>query len=419
MIDINRRKFLAELGKLLTFMYEEDRQTALAMYEKMFDEASDEQNLIHFLVSPTRQAVVLARVYDAKARKLEVHAQAGKDAAQVSGGKLPAFVSTINDIHDEAVEDDLIAGSGVLENQISFFSDTDGSEFSSAITNSSENYAQPQINIPDFHSNDVAPLVEPDIVSPAAPAVVAAAETVLAEAPLQPSAAPISVEEAPAEMPAAAVSVEEAPIESADPVDVFMQDLKIEGISETEAATSIPAVESIEPSVQSEPDIPVSAQADTIAALDAAVQGQAPSVAVQTETDAADSILRKLPETELYNTVTVRKPIIPLLILFIIIAIPITALGIVLLLSLAAIFFAFAIAVGVTGFNALGAAFGGFTVFADILVVVGISLILIALGILFLWIFVWFLGGAVVGLVNGVVKLCGKICYKDKEELVK
>lgn len=29
---INKQKFLAELGKLLTFMYDEDRQTALAMY---------------------------------------------------------------------------------------------------------------------------------------------------------------------------------------------------------------------------------------------------------------------------------------------------------------------------------------------------------------------------------------------------
>ena len=37
--DINKQKFLAELGKLLTFMYDEDRQDALAMYARMFDAA--------------------------------------------------------------------------------------------------------------------------------------------------------------------------------------------------------------------------------------------------------------------------------------------------------------------------------------------------------------------------------------------
>ena len=57
MTDINKQKFLAELGKLLTFMYEEDRQSALAMYAKLFDNARDEQSLLQFLVSPTRQAV--------------------------------------------------------------------------------------------------------------------------------------------------------------------------------------------------------------------------------------------------------------------------------------------------------------------------------------------------------------------------
>ena len=63
---INRQKFLAELAKLLTFMYEEDRQLALRIYERMFDAVADENALIQGLVSPTRQAVVIARTYDAK-----------------------------------------------------------------------------------------------------------------------------------------------------------------------------------------------------------------------------------------------------------------------------------------------------------------------------------------------------------------
>ena len=61
MTTINKQKFLAELGKLLTFMYEEDRQTALAMYVKMFEDAEDERALLQALISPTRQAVIVAR----------------------------------------------------------------------------------------------------------------------------------------------------------------------------------------------------------------------------------------------------------------------------------------------------------------------------------------------------------------------
>ena len=72
---INRQKFLAELAKLLSFMYEEDRRYALDMYERMFNIAGeDEQWLIQNLMSPTRQAVIIARSYDAKERSLTVSA---------------------------------------------------------------------------------------------------------------------------------------------------------------------------------------------------------------------------------------------------------------------------------------------------------------------------------------------------------
>ena len=48
---ITRQQFMAELSKLLTFMYDEDRQRALKMYERMFDETADEQGLQQLLVS--------------------------------------------------------------------------------------------------------------------------------------------------------------------------------------------------------------------------------------------------------------------------------------------------------------------------------------------------------------------------------
>ena len=95
---INKQKFLAELGRLLTFMYEDDRQTALAMYGRMFDETADEAGLMDLLVSPTRQAVVLARSYDAKARKLQIENASGDDT------EAPAFIYVIDKTAQQAAE---------------------------------------------------------------------------------------------------------------------------------------------------------------------------------------------------------------------------------------------------------------------------------------------------------------------------
>ena len=70
MTSINKQKFLAELGKLLTFMYEEDRQRAIELYSRMFEEADDERALLQSLVSPTRQAVIVARAYNSNLGRL-------------------------------------------------------------------------------------------------------------------------------------------------------------------------------------------------------------------------------------------------------------------------------------------------------------------------------------------------------------
>ncbi|MBO5556200.1 MAG: hypothetical protein J5927_03360, partial [Oscillospiraceae bacterium] len=122
MNTINKQKFLAELSKLLTFMYEEDRQTALAMYSKMFEDAEDEQALLQALVSPTRQAVVVARAYNAKERKLQVQAPSrGEDEAEEREGT-PDFILAINQIYEDAVPAHAKTAQ-VLEDQFSLFAE--------------------------------------------------------------------------------------------------------------------------------------------------------------------------------------------------------------------------------------------------------------------------------------------------------
>ena len=117
--DINKQKFLAELAKLLTFMYEEDRQEALAMYAGMFEAAEDEQALLQALVSPTRQAVVIARAYNAKERKLQVHAQSRDEGAESGNAD---FIRAIQQVFDDAVGEQS-PKPAVDENQLTLFDD--------------------------------------------------------------------------------------------------------------------------------------------------------------------------------------------------------------------------------------------------------------------------------------------------------
>lgn len=120
MDGINKQKFLAELSRLLTFMYEEDRQDALAMYSRMFDEAEDEQKLIQLLMSPTRQAVVVARAYDAKDRKLQVKSQSREDAGFKEDGATPGYTAAIEKVRADAVEKGILPAE-VSADQFSFF----------------------------------------------------------------------------------------------------------------------------------------------------------------------------------------------------------------------------------------------------------------------------------------------------------
>ncbi len=102
-------------------MYEEDRRYALDMYERMFDIAEgNEQWLIQNLMSPTRQAVIIARSYDAKERKLSVSAEWKEAEDEDQSGETPPFVLAINKIFDDLFPDD--EGSEEPDNnQVSFF----------------------------------------------------------------------------------------------------------------------------------------------------------------------------------------------------------------------------------------------------------------------------------------------------------
>ena len=371
---INEQKFLAELGKLLTFMYEEDRQTAIELYAEMFASTADEHALMLFLGSPTRQAVQVARAYNAKERKLQVHSQSkNDDGLEYDPDEVPDFVLAINKIALSAAQ---IAGAAPAEDE--------------------REAPEGQFSLFDEGSAEAEPAVEE------APAVEAAAAPV-EEPPVE------AVEAAPAEeqpLPAVEAPAEEQPTqEEPEPVEDAPQEAAEEASEDApaeEASEDEPAGEN-EPSAKSEPEddfvVVIPELEEQPAPAGEPVELLAPI--------AEDKPLAQAPvETQ-------RKPRVFLLILFIILAVPITLIGVALLLIPTLLCLSLALSFIVAGVAALVSAFAGFAVFADILVMLGLALVGLSLGLLFLWLFVWFIGGAIVGLVKSVIALGASWCYKE------
>ena len=161
MTDINKQKFLAELAQLLTFMYEEDRQTALQLYGEMFDEATDEQSLLQALVSPIRQAVLVARAYNATERRLSVHSQSREEAPAATEEK-PEFIRKIYEIRAAALstQPEYVPED---ENQFSLFDEVNGA-------------IAPSIVIPDEEFLEVSVEESPEAPAPAEEDALAAGE---------------------------------------------------------------------------------------------------------------------------------------------------------------------------------------------------------------------------------------------------
>ena len=418
---INRQKFLAELGRLLTFMYEEDRQTALAMYNRMFDEAEDEQALIQYLVSPTRQAVVLARAYNAKERKLQVHSQSRDEYEQVSD-EIPDFVLAINKLQEE-VSALKITTSQVSEDQISLFDDG-----SAAAAEETEPAPAPAPAAQEY----TAPAADEEENETPAPAE---------EAPAQEETAPVTADK-PAEE-AEQDEMSSSVTQLADAVDAFLADFTISNdeliqkakpADEEETAetgkTGAEITQEIfkEKTEESVFEMPVGTDAGSAFELPTETdllgpthketepfknETAKPVKAAKAKETVGIAETAAQTEEVAESAETVRKPIVPLLILYIIIAIPIGLIGILLLLMLALMSLSLAVTVGFFGIYGFAATFTGFAVLADILVVAGGSLILLALALLLLWLFVWFIGGGIVGLIRGLCALGGSWCYKE------
>ena len=353
--SINKQKFLAELGKLLTFMYEEDRQRAMGLYSRMFEEAGDEQALIQALISPTRQAVVVARAYNSNLGRLSLNAETKAAPEDRDENGVPDYVQAIEKVREQAW-----AAIGVP---------AAAEEAEEAPAEAGEAEEAPA----EVEEVEEAPAEVEEVEE--APAAAEEAE----EAPAETE----EVEEAPAETE----EVEEAPAE-AEEVE--------EAPAETEEAEEAPAA--------AEPDRSAHEGIEFFTLPEEGKETPQSDTLLDENTFNIDSDALRKPRRK-------AKPFA--LILYILLAIPLTICAIAVLLVPAILFLALSVAAIICGVVLVSTAFKGFPVFADIMVVLGVSLVLFALGLLFLWTSIWFIGGAIVGVVHGVAVLCEKWCYKE------
>ena len=468
---INRQKFLAELAKLLTFMYEEDRRYALEMYERMFDIAEDnEQWLLQNLMSPTRQAVIIARSYDAKERKLSVEAEWRENEEEDPGSETPPFVLAINKIFDDLFPDEEELEEAVDTLDASFDPDTAGKEepkrpkmpkaavllgrtqeFES-VTDSvmegmdlidsteeadreeewtdrmvlevdeSEREPDPRVQIVDrtafyeFTEEETAP--EPEETSDeAAPGSEKAlpAET---EAPEQES-------EAKAE-PGTDAEMQPAETEPAEAEKQPKKRRSIEellGLRKEKKRSENPEQSEAEPVKAAEE---AAAEAEPVPA-EPAKKGETPEPTGLPEKTAEtlkpplvlpedEPVIRK-PESakkEQEEAVPVKSvPNVPAMILFFIVAIPSVPVMLALLALITALFVSLSFGMIAIGSILVISAFSGFAVLADILLLLGAAIIALALGLLFLWLAIWLVAGGMAGLIRSVRELYREWCFKE------
>ena len=468
---INRQKFLAELAKLLTFMYEEDRRYALEMYERMFDIAEDnEQWLLQNLMSPTRQAVIIARSYDAKERKLSVEAEWREDEEEDPGSETPPFVLAINKIFDDLFPDEEDLGEAVDTLDASFDPDTAGKEepkrpkmpkaavllgrtqeFES-VTDSviegmdlidsteeadreeewtdrmvlevdeSEREPDPRVQIVDrtafyeFTEEETAP--EPEETSDEAAPGSEKALPAEMEAPEQKSEAKAEpgtdAEMQPAETEPAEAEEQPKKHRSIEELLGLRKEKKFSENPEQSGAEPVKADE--EPAAEAKPAPTEPAKKGethepTGLSGETAETPKPPLVLPEDE-----PVIRK-PESgkkEEEEAIPVKRvPNVPVMILFFIVAIPSVPVMLALLALITALFVSLSFGMIAIGSILVISAFSGFAVLADILLLLGAAIIALALGLLFLWLAIWLVAGGMAGLIRSVRELYREWCFKE------
>ena len=365
MTVINRQQFMSELSKLLTFMFKEDRSEILKQYNDMLDNAEDEQALLESFGSPTRLAVAISRNYQRDERKLSVHADS-KDGDNTEASKVRPVIPT-----------------------------------------PAKKASQPILKPREPDENSYVDIIEEIRREKAAEEGIEYKPIFFKdEKKLEPEP---GVEEAPVEEPETAP---EAPVEQAQEMPKEETDKEEASAQETEGAEET-ADEAAEAPEESEEAAEEETPAEETPAEEAPVE-DAPAEEAE-ETDIVVEI-EELPADaaeEEREVRTVKKTRIFPLILYVIVSVPIGLVLLLLMLGIELSIFGVGLLGLKLGFELLAFTFSGMQVFADVLICLGATLGVLALGVLVTWLGMWLIIVSVPGLIRGIIKLGKKLCVKE------
>ena len=327
---------MAELNKLLTFMFKEDRAEIIQHYNELLDNAEDESALLEEFGSPTKLAVSISRSYNRDERKLAVTADSKEDAPEKPAAEAKAPEKP------------------------------QAPEAPKAPQKPSE---------PEVYTGTYADIVEEFRRQRALEEGVEYKPIFFDESE------PTPVEEpAPVEEPTPVV--EPAPAEESVPTE------ELESVEE-----SAPVEEPVPPEEPAPTEEPAPAEEP--------VDGTFEEYGLSDAEEAAEE--RR----------TQRKTNVPLLILYLIIAIPLGIVGVALVIAIGAVVIAAAAAAAFCGVKLFVFAFSGLTVFADIFITAGAALVCCAVALLLLWFGVWGIASGVSGVIVGLKALGRKLCVKE------
>lgn len=373
---MNRQRYMAELSKLLTFMFKEDKEDILAHYNKMLDEAEDEQALLESFGSPTRLAVTISHSYKRTERKLAVEADSKADKpdeGETSVVPEHIFVKPVN--KETAAEKTPAAPApglsyaDIIEEIRREKAEEEGVEYTPMFFN------------------------EPE------------------KAPEEPEAekAPEEPEAEESEETDIEVEIVETPAEESEPEEAEPEEEAPEADGEAEEAAEDEAEETTEEKTEEpEAEEPQDAE-ETVKTEDAEESESAQERAELDAVTVFDQLDKMQPPVETVQY----KTNVGLLILYLIFAIPIgLALffaAVIVALSLLA---AGAVLIGL-GIKTVGFAFSTFAIFADSILCAGAALVALAVALMLIWLAILILFRGLGGLIAGIKALGVRICVRE------
>lgn len=371
---------MAELSKLLAFMFKEDKEDILAQYNKMLDEAEDEQAMLESFGSPTKLAVTISRTYNRAERKLAVASDAKDGAAaeqtEAVSAPVPAAPKAPEAKPEAKAPEAGMSYADIIEEIRREKAEAEGIEYKPIF----------------FNEPEPAPIA-PEAEEPVEEPEEAAEEQVEAESEPEESEEAADTEKeaeepAPAEEEAEPESEEEEQEQPEEAEDAAEAEPEAEEQPEEEPEESEEAEE------PEEPEEPEEAEEEELSTEDDLILAQLESEPVP------------VPETQYKTNVA-------LLILYLIFAIPI---GVALLAAdiiAALVIMIVVIAAIKLAVQFIAFAFSSLAIFADIMLCSGAVLIALAVALLLIWLVVLLLLCGLKGIVRGALSLGRRMCVRE------